>query len=109
MNTSGIIASLAIGIGLLAAPAAHASDDAIPDRTRLQTMSREEFAAYREQIHNRAEGSGAAQRRPTRDAGGNGRSLLDGRNDGGGYGQGYGSRQGAGQGSGYGRGGGLRR
>lgn len=111
MNLSRIIAPLAIGTGLLAAPAAHAADVAIPDRARLQTMSQEEFAAYREQIQNRVEGTGAAEQRLMRDAAINGRSQPDSRNDGGGYGQGYGSRnsQDGRRGGGYARGGGRHR
>jgi len=107
MNASRIIAPLAIGMGLLTALAASAQEVVIPDRARLQAMSREEFAAYREQLQSRAEGIGTAEQRLMRDAGINGRSQMDSRNAGGGYGRGYGSRQGASQGGG--RGGGRHR
>lgn len=109
MNTSRIIAPLAIGIGLLAASAAHASDVAIPDRARLQAMSQEEFAVYREQIQSRIEGLGAAEQRLMQETSVNGRSQMDNRNAGGGYGKGYGSRNGQGSGQGGGRGGGRHR
>lgn len=108
MNTSRIIAPLAIGIGLLTALAAHASDVLIPDRARLQAMSQEEFAAYREQLQGRVEGTATAEPYLIRDAGNNGRNQPVNRSDGGGYGKGYGSRSGQGNGQ-AGRGGGSYR
>lgn len=109
MNIFSIIVPLAFGTGLLTAVAASAQEIAIPERARLQAMSQEEFAAFREQIQSRAEGMGAAEQRLMRDAGINGRNQLDSRNDGGGYGKGYGSRSGQANGQGGGRGGGRHR
>lgn len=114
MSATGTI-SLVFVLGLSTVMAASAQELALPDRARLQAMSQEEFAGYREQIQNRIEGLGAAEQRLMRDTGINGRNQLDNRNAGGGYGQGYGSRsgqsggQGNGRGSGYGRGGGRHR
>lgn len=99
MRAAGIVSFV---LGLSTVMAASAQDLALPDRARLQTLSQEEYARYREQIQNRIEGLGAAEQRLVRDTGINGRSQLDNRNTGGGYGQGYGSR--SGQGGGQGRG-----
>ncbi len=109
------IALLVCALALFAAVADSAQGAAMPGRERLQSMSQEELAGYREQIQSRVEGLGAAERRLMRDAGIDGRNQVDSRSDGGGYGQGYGSRngQGAGQdngrGGGHGRGGGRHR
>lgn len=103
--------SLVLGLGLLAATAAPAQDLVIPDRTRLQAMGREEYAAYREQIQNRIDGMGAVERNLMLDPSVNSQRQMENRDAAAGYGQGYGSRnrQGGGQGGGYGRGGGRGR
>lgn len=102
-------------LGLFTALAASAQEPAIPDQARLQAMSREELAGFREQIQKRIDGLGAAEQRLMRETSIDGRSQMDNRNAGGSYGQGFGSRnsqsgtQGNGRGGGYGRGGGRHR
>ncbi|MDP2828403.1 MAG: hypothetical protein Q8O37_07335 [Sulfuricellaceae bacterium] len=90
--------------------AAIAEDLVIPDRARLQAMSQEEYATYREQIQHRMDGSSQAEQN-LRDSSVNGRNQMGNREATGGYGQGYGSRgtQGMGQSAGQGRGGGRHR
>lgn len=109
MNISGFLAVFVLGLGL-SAQAAVAQELVIPDRQRLQAMSHEEYDAYREQMRNRMNDLGPAERNLMREPDANGGERMEGR----GYGQGYGARnfQGAEQagmgnhGNGYGRGGG---
>lgn len=100
----------ALGLGLFAATTATAQDIVIPDRARLQTMSQEEYSAYREQIQIRVDGMSVAERNLMGGFRINSQRQIENHNAAGAYGQGYGSRspQGGGRGSGNGRGGGGR-
>jgi hypothetical protein len=92
MSAPRLIAVLA----LLLTPGAAGADELVQvDRARLQAMSRDEFSAYREQLHSRADNLDSAEQRLQREAAVTGRSRLDS-----GYGQGYGSRGGRGGGAG---------
>lgn len=112
MRTSNLVALLIPG---LLASAASAQELVIPDRQRLQSMSHEEYGAYREQMRNRMDGLNPVEQNLLREPGVIGREQMENRNNG--YGQGYGSRdvQGTekggmgGHGGGYGKGGGRRR
>jgi hypothetical protein len=111
MRYSGFLALLILAF---TAQQAAGQELVIPDRQRLQAMSFEEYDAYREQMRNRMEGLGPAERNLMRESDVSGREQMERQSNG--YGQGYGSRRGPGaeQGSmgghgGYVRGGGGRR
>lgn len=113
MKASGLTISLALWLGLNA-PGAWAQELAIPDPQQLQSMSIEEYEAYRERMRSRMEGIPAAEHEPESGSAVPGREQAERRNIGDGYGRGYGTRNAQGstqgrQGGGYGRGGGRRR
>ena len=114
MKASGYYISLALWLGLNA-PGAWAQELAIPDPQQLQSMSIEEYEAYREQMRSRMEGDSQAERDPASGPAMPEREHTEKRSIYGGYGQGYETRnrQGGMQGrqGGYGRGsgGGRRR
>jgi hypothetical protein len=112
MNATGSTVALALWLGLNA-PAAWAQELAIPDAQQLQSMSIEEYEAYREQMRSRMEGAPAAAREPAPEPAAQEHEPAKKRNMDGGYGQGYGTRNGQsgmqGRQGGYGRGGGGRR
>lgn len=112
MNATGSTVALALWLGLNA-PAAWAQELAIPDAQQLQSMSIEEYEAYREQMRSRMEGDAPERREPAPEPVVQEREPATKRSMGGGYGQGYGARNGQsgmqGRQGGYGRGGGGRR
>jgi hypothetical protein len=90
---------LVLVFGLITASSVQADDLVIPDRTRLQVMSQEEYAGYRRQIQSSVDGMGAAERNFAREPVSVGNREA-------GYGQGYVFRHAQG---GRGRGGGRSR
>ena len=109
MNTSGLTVALALWLGLNAS-GAWAQELAIPDPQQLQSMSVEEYEAYREQMRSRMEGDSPAERDPASEPVIPEHERTEKRDTRGGYGQGYGTRNGQdgmqGRQGGYGRGGG---
>lgn len=92
MRISNLVVLLVSG---LLALAASAQGLVIPDRQLLQSMSREEYDVYREQMRSRTEELSTAERNLMREPGVDDRKQTV--KPGGGYGQGYGSRPGQGE------------
>lgn len=115
MHASVLTIPFALWLGLNAS-AVQAQELVIPDQQRLQSMSIEEYEAYREQMRSRMEGTASPEHDAVYDpaAPEPGRpepAQMEKRDSGSGYGRGYGTRGGQGgmqgrQGGGYGRGGG---
>lgn len=112
MNATGWAVALALWLGLNAS-AAWAQELEIPGAQQLQSMSVEEYEAYREQMRSRMEGDAPERREPAPEPVAQEREQAKKRNMDGGYGQGYGARNGQsgmqGRQGGYGRGGAGRR
>lgn len=107
MNTSGLTVALALWLGLIAS-GAWAQELTIPDPQQLQSMSVEEYEAYRRQMRSRMEGDSPVERDPASEPVIPKRERAEKRNTRSGYGQGYGTRNGQDgmqgrQGGGHGR------
>jgi len=110
MHASVLSIPFALWLGLNVC-AVQAQELVIPDQQRLQSMSIEEYEAYREQMRIRMEGTASPERAADFEPPAPERGQMEKRDSGSGYGRGYGTRDGQGsmqgrQGGSYGRGGG---